>query len=499
MKNMNLSNRSMNTGMHSETNIMNTKYFRKSMFLSGLFLSNLFVIVPAFALSVQPVQVKSAIGEPFRAELVITDIAGIDPSTIRASLAADNEFLQLGIYKRNLASNLRFKTTITSPERGVITITSDRPLNDPYIEFVVHIDFGRNVRLQQVTALIDPPLTRIQTDSLSLPVQEIQLAATSSAPQQQATTEQQTASPDLSKATESTSNTAPTTVPSAPDTASPASIFDIKQTPTSTLGASSNPIESPSKSSEQPTTQESAIPSTLDAAAKAASDAAMAVAAASNQEAQQAGQTSQSYMVKRRDSLWAIATRMQKDMNIPVSVIMNQIQQNNKSAFIKGNPNYIKTGATIVLPNEKDFSGRVQQRLQPVKVENDDIENNKTPTIRPQNKQTQLEKTPYTRRGRLPDAKMTLVAPNQDGSAQGAASEEKSAAKQRQLRELNLKITTTSQQNRSISKKVSELETLIKINDQKLALQNAKLAALMQRLKNRKEAASQNANRTQKS
>lgn len=490
----------MSTGNDSETQIMNTKYFRKNTFLSGLLLSNLFIMAPALALSVQPIQVKSAIGEPFRAQLVITDIAGVDPSTIRASLATDNEFIQLGIYKRNLASNLQFKTTITSPERGVITITSDRPLNDPYIEFVVHIDFGRNVRLQQVTALIDPPMTRVQTDSINLPVQQIQLAAASPSPP---TIEQQTASTELSKATETTSTVIPKTFQGTQVLETP-SIFDVAQTEQSTLGTLQTPVENPNKPIEQkPTAEEltttaQSIPSTLDAAA--AAKAAADTKPASDLAAAEAGQSSQKpYMVKRRDSLWAIARRMQKDMNVPVSVIMNQIQQNNKSAFIKGNPNQIRTGATIVLPNQQDLAEPAQPSLQPIKVENDDIENNKTPAIRPKNKQNQLAKTPYTRRGRLPDAKMTLIAPNQDGSAQGAASEEQGAAKQRQLVEVNLKITTTRQQNMSLSKKVSELEALIRINDQKLAVQNAKLAALMQRLKNLKEAASQNANRTQKS
>ncbi len=474
---------------YSGTTIIKSTYFKKNILLSVLFLSNLFIAGPAFALSVQPIQVKSALGEPFRAQLVITDIAGVDPSTIRASLATDSEFIQLGIYKRNLASNLQFKTTIISPERGVITITSDRPLNDPYIEFVVHIDFGRNVRLQQVTALIDPPLTRIQTESLNLPVQQIQLATASSSPPQQPAIEQKRASPASSKATE----IAPTlqSVQGVPVIETP-SIFDVTQITPSTPEAAPIPVESPSQSSEQNSTAQEVTP-TASQAVQSTPEAAA-----------EAGQVNQSsYMVKPRDSLWAIASRMQKGMNIPVSVIMNQIQQNNKSAFIKGNPNQIRTGATIVLPNQQDLAERVQTRLQPIKVDNDDTENNKIPTIRPLNNQAQIAKTPYTRRGRLPDAKMTLIAPNQDGSAEGATSAEQKAAKQTQkqsqLDKINLKITSTSQQNVALRKKVGELETLIKVNDQKLALQNAKLAELMQRLKNLKEAGSQHANRTQKS
>ncbi len=94
---------------------------------------------------------------------------------------------------------------------------------------------------------------------------------------------------------------------------------------------------------------------------------------------------------------------------------------------------------------------------------------------------------------------MTLVAPAQEGTVQGSATEKQSEEKARQLTQLNAKITSARQRNMTLSQEVSELEAKIKANDQKLALRNARLAELMQRLKNRKDAAQQNANRTPKS
>jgi Tfp pilus assembly protein FimV len=515
-----------------------TKYLKKNVFLSALLLSNIFIAEHAFALSVQPIQVKSSLGEPFRAQLVISDIAGIDPSTIHASLATDNEFIQLGINKRNLSNDLHFSTSITSPERGVITITTDRPLNDPYIEFVVHIGSGHNVRLQQVTALVDPPLTRVKIDNLNLPIKKIELAQSSPTPSSSVVLQPETT--QKSNLVKLTSTVTSRTIQLIPSKDAPPPMFDetpiaqipptadittltpkisaippisteFDNTPTSPMIVATPkaqiqtiaPIQQSSETLTAPVERKKidTLPTNQSVAAATPHMSTQPRQATITPKVevseQRTEKSKKSYTVQRHDSLWAIANRMQKDMNIPVTVIMHSIQQNNQSAFINGNPNAIKNGATIVLPNKNDIVSSVQPNIQPIKIENDDIENNKTPTMQSQNQQANDAKTPYIRRGHLPDPKMTLVAPAQEGNAQGSASEGQSDTKKRKLNEIDLNITTIRQQNMTLSQALSELEATIKANDQKLALQNAKLAELMQRLKNRKDATQQNANRTQ--
>lgn len=480
-----------------------SKRFKKNVFLSAFLLSNIFFAEQAFALSVHPLQVKSALGEPFRAQIVITDIAGVDPATIKASLANDSEFIQLGINKRRLANDLNFNTSITSPERGVITVTSDRPLNDPYIEFVVHIGFGNNVRLQQVTALVDPPLTRIQPETLNLPVQQIQVAEASSTPTPAAV---QPADPNIVKVTSSVTSR---TIPLVPNHSAPPPMAEsnnetaetpLAKDPQATkqdtpLIPSSNtpppmsipPIDTTQAGQNTPAAQAPVVaPDSAPLPDKAPPEPA-------------APTEKNSYKVKRNDSLWAIATRVQKETNQPVTVIMHSIQQMNKSAFIHGNPNHIKNGATIILPNQQDIQEAPKAESQSAAVESDDVESNKAPILRTPNQQAKTAKTPYIRRGNLPDAKMTLVAPTLEGTAQGSANEKLSEEKTRKLTQLNLKITSARQRNMTLSQEITELEAKIKANDQKLALRNARLAELMQRLKNRKDAAPQNANRTPKS
>lgn len=518
------------TSTTSEITQQHSKSFKKNVFLSAFLLSHLFFAEQAFALSVHPLQVKSSLGEPFRAQIVITDIAGVDPAKIKASLASDSEFIQLGINKRQLANDLNFSTVITSPERGIITITSDRALNDPYIEFVVHIGFGNNVRLQQVTALVDPPLTRIRTESLNLPVQQIQLAEASPTPTPSI---EPPTNPHLVKVTSSLTTR---TIPLIPSRSAPPPMSESTETPLAkdTTAAQNTPL-TPSFNAPPPMSTPTAdvaekplIPSAstpppmaatpVEAATPIGQSAAVAppepvipTPTAVVAEPAQVSDTSttapaaptptenNSYKVKRNDSLWAIATRVQKETNQPVTVIMRSIQQMNKAAFIHGNPNHIRSGATIILPNQQDNDVAPKTDAQPTQIENDDVESNKTPVLRTPNQQAKTAKTPYIRRGHLPDAKMTLVAPAQEGASQGSATAKQSEDNLSKLTPLNLEITAARQRNMTLGQQVSQLEAKIKANDQKLALRNARLAELMQRLKNRKDAALQNANRTPKS
>lgn len=132
--------------------------------------TSLLIPTLAQALTIQHVRVTSVIGEPFRAEVTVTDIGGLTSAQLQGSLASDADFQLLGVNQNSPVPPLSFETRIPSPERGVITITSRQPIQDPYLDFVMRIGGGRNVRLQHITALIDPPASTRRTMTAAAPV-----------------------------------------------------------------------------------------------------------------------------------------------------------------------------------------------------------------------------------------------------------------------------------------------------------------------------------------
>ena len=152
------------------------------------------LLVPSLshALSVGRLNVQSTLGEPFRAEIVVTDLNGIAAADVQAALASESDFSQLGVPLTGYSGGLTISTRAAGVDRVVVKIQSRQPLNDPFLDVVIKIKAGKNIRLQHLTALIDPP-RRQDSDQLPLlaesaaPNKPLELASTPSSPSKPST------------------------------------------------------------------------------------------------------------------------------------------------------------------------------------------------------------------------------------------------------------------------------------------------------------------------
>ncbi|MCF9000269.1 FimV family protein [Acinetobacter nectaris] len=62
------------------------------------------------------------------------------------------------------------------------------------------------------------------------------------------------------------------------------------------------------------------------------------------------------YTVKQQDTLWSISARIAQQTNQSIYSVMQQIQQMNQHAFIRGNKNLIKKGATLDISEIKNIN-----------------------------------------------------------------------------------------------------------------------------------------------
>ncbi len=100
--------------------------------------------------------VLSSLGQPLRAEVEVSaskeELAGMS-----AQLAAQDAFKQAGIEYPQVLGNLRFAIERRASGQAVIKVSSHKPINEPFLDFLVELNWPAGRLLREYTFLLDPP------------------------------------------------------------------------------------------------------------------------------------------------------------------------------------------------------------------------------------------------------------------------------------------------------------------------------------------------------
>lgn len=261
----------------------------------------------AWAAGLGRLTVQSALGQPLRAEVEITSLSRDEAASLSAKLAPQDAFRQAGMEFNPALSSLRFVVERGDDGRSFVRISSTQPINEPFVDLLVELNWTNGRLVREYTFLLDPPELRVagrnvvdggNTQSAVVP------AATAPAAQ--------------------SAQTAPVPAPvasSAPAVPAPAPAAQTQPAP-----AAASPA--------QPTAPARAQP---EAAAKAAGAAGGAP-----------------ILVKRGDTLAAIA-RGVKPGGVSLDQAMIAFYQANPSAFF-GGVNRLLAGATLAVPDAQTMA-----------------------------------------------------------------------------------------------------------------------------------------------
>lgn len=112
----------------------------------------------ASALGLGDITVHSALDQPFRAEIALEDAAGLEEGDLSVSLATADEFNRAGVERIFFLNDLKF-TPILRGNRQVIRVSSNKVVNEPYLDFLVQLNQPNGRVVREYTVLIDPPGT----------------------------------------------------------------------------------------------------------------------------------------------------------------------------------------------------------------------------------------------------------------------------------------------------------------------------------------------------
>ena len=111
---------------------------------------------PLLALGLGEVEVHSRLSAPLRATLPLTDVDGVDPRRMRVALADETAFEQAGLSRGLMARGIDFSIERHAGEL-VVAMRSEQPVQDPFLDLLLDIDWPDGRVLRQVTLLLDPP------------------------------------------------------------------------------------------------------------------------------------------------------------------------------------------------------------------------------------------------------------------------------------------------------------------------------------------------------
>lgn len=99
--------------------------------------------------------VMSALGQPLRAEVELS-ASRDELSSLSAKLASPEAFKQAGIEYSPALTGLKFKVDRRPDGQPVLKITSDRPVNDPFLDVMFELNWANGRLVREYTFLLDP-------------------------------------------------------------------------------------------------------------------------------------------------------------------------------------------------------------------------------------------------------------------------------------------------------------------------------------------------------
>lgn len=386
---------------------------------------------PALALGLGQIEVKSRHGEPLLAEIPIVSSDPSELEQLHARLASPETFARVGLQPPSgLVSDLRFALALDPRGRPVIRVTTDAPVQQPLLTFLIEVDWGQGRLVREYAALVETPET--VASAVQPPIQAVEVAP---------------------------SNT----------------IIRPIETP---VAATPEPEPAPSAEPPQPAPEVARAPAPAPASVPmaqpvppSAADGALA--------AVRAGQT-----------LSGIARDLSAQTGRSLNQTMVALLRANPEAFIRGNINLLREGAVLRVPGASDWDEiEAREATAIVREQVAQWRELRQPVPQPA---TATDASVTATAGaaasrRTSDARLEIVPPsggaNQAGTRSGiSAGGEGDMLRQQELTEARETIAARDAELEDLKARVADLEQLQQQQSQLIELKDSELAAAQQRL-----------------
>jgi pilus assembly protein FimV len=143
---------------------------RRRAILVGLLA--LSVAAPSWGLGLGEIELQSALNQNFKAMIPLFDASSLEPDEIIVALGSTEDFQRVGVERFFFLTSLNFEVAYGPGGQPQVVVSSQRPITEPYLNFLVVVRWPAGRLLKEYTVLLDPPtFSEAPAPQVSSPVQ----------------------------------------------------------------------------------------------------------------------------------------------------------------------------------------------------------------------------------------------------------------------------------------------------------------------------------------
>lgn len=130
-------------------------FIRSVTICSMVFILTISFCELASALGLGEIDPQSQLNEPLSATIEIIGVEGLDENDLQVRIASQEDFDRLGVSRDFILTTLHFSVDL-SVQPALIRVSTDRPVQEPFLNFVLDIQSPKAQMLKEFTILLSP-------------------------------------------------------------------------------------------------------------------------------------------------------------------------------------------------------------------------------------------------------------------------------------------------------------------------------------------------------
>ncbi len=113
----------------------------------------------AQALGLGDIKLHSALNQKFNAEIELLSLGKGEIYDVKVGMASDEAFKRSGVDRTFLLTTLTFKPVLKDDGTPIVEVTSKEPIREPFLNFLIEVNWPKGRLIREYTVLLDPPVT----------------------------------------------------------------------------------------------------------------------------------------------------------------------------------------------------------------------------------------------------------------------------------------------------------------------------------------------------